>query len=111
MGERGLRKAAAVLGKAVMASASCGAGVSAESGIPTFRDTGGIGGRIDPVEVGTPGGLMRTLEREAHRLLPLFAEILDSFPNADDLHQEAGSSDAIEVHGNMFRMKCLACRG
>ncbi|MCU0843722.1 MAG: hypothetical protein MUC76_02215 [Spirochaetes bacterium] len=51
---------------------------------------------------------MRTLKREAHRLLPLFAEILDSFPNTDNLRQEAGSSDAIEVYGNMFRMKCLA---
>jgi NAD-dependent deacetylase len=135
MWEKELREAASILGQSTQAVASCGAGVSAESVIPTFRDAGGIWDRINPVEVGTPDGLVRTLEREAHRLVPLFAEMLDSFLNAepnpghraladleamgilkavitqntDNLHQEAGSSDVIEVHGNMFRMKCLDC--
>ncbi|MBN2284421.1 MAG: NAD-dependent protein deacylase [Deltaproteobacteria bacterium] len=135
MGEEGLIKAAAILSRSTRTVASCGAGVSAESGIATFRDVGGIWDRIDPMEVGTPDGLIRTLQRDAGKLLPLFMEILDSFEgaepnrghfaladlekmgvlktvitqNADNLHQEAGSTDVIEVHGNVFRMKCLAC--
>jgi len=135
MFEKEIREAASILSKSTRASASCGAGVSAESGIATFRDAGGIWDRIDPAEVGTPSGLISTLEREAPKLVPLFIEILDSFEsaepnpghraladleamgilktvitqNADNLHQEAGTTDVIEVHGNLFRMKCLAC--
>ncbi|MCX5851839.1 MAG: NAD-dependent protein deacylase [Deltaproteobacteria bacterium] len=135
MFEKEIREAASILSKSTRASASCGAGVSAESGIATFRDAGGIWDRIDPAEVGTPSGLINTLEREAPKLVPLFIEILDSFEsaepnpghraladleamgilktvitqNADNLHQEAGTTDVIEVHGNLFRMKCLAC--
>ena len=130
-----LQIAASILAKASRAVASCGAGISAESGIATFRDAGGLWDRIDPIEVGTPAGLVNTLERKAAVLLPLFLELLDSFEqaspnpghtaladleamgilttiitqNVDNLHQEAGNSDVIEVHGNLFRMKCLAC--
>lgn len=130
-----LQTAAAILSQSSRTVASCGAGMSAESGISTFRDAGGLWDRIDPMDVGTPAGLMHTLERNAAALLPLFLELLDSFEqaspnpghvaladleklgilktvitqNVDNLHQEAGNRDVIEVHGNLFRMKCLAC--
>jgi len=130
-----IEEAASILSRSTQAAATCGAGVSAESGISTFRDEGGIWDRIDPMEVGTPSGLINTLERDAEKLLPLFIEILDTFEqaepnpghfaladledmgilktvitqNTDNLHREAGNTDLIEVHGNMFRMKCLAC--
>jgi len=130
-----LENAAALLSKASRTVASCGAGISAESGIATFRDAGGLWDRIDPIAVGTPAGLVNTLKQNAAVLLPLFLELLDSFEqaspnpghraladleamgilttvitqNVDNLHQEAGNTDVIEVHGNLFRMKCLAC--
>jgi NAD-dependent deacetylase len=133
--DKEIRQAASILSRSAKATATSGAGVSAESGISTFRDEGGIWDRIDPTEVGTPNGLINTLERDAEKLIPLFIEILDTFENAepnpghfalaelenmgilktvitqntDNLHKEAGSTDIIEVHGNMFRMKCLAC--
>ena len=133
--DKEIEEAASILSRSTKTTATCGAGVSAESGISTFRDEGGIWDVIDPAEVGTPSGLINTLERDADKLIPLFLDILDTFEraepnpghfalaelermgilktvitqNTDNLHQEAGNTDLIEVHGNMFRMKCLAC--
>lgn len=133
--DREIREAAFILSKAAKASAFCGAGVSAESGIATFRDPGGIWDRVSPDEVGTASGLIRTLEQKADILKPVFIDMIDSFEqaelnpghkalvdlekmgimktiitqNVDDLHSEAGSENVIEVHGSLFRMVCLSC--
>lgn len=121
--------------KAKRAAAFCGSGISAESGISTFRDPGGIWDRLDLAEVGTADGLMSVLAHDPGRLMPVFLELLDAFENADanpghaaladlermgilgtvitqnidNLQHEAGSGDVIEVHGNLFRMVCLGC--
>ncbi len=130
-----IEEAAKILSKATRASAFCGAGNSEESGIATFRDPGGLWDQVDPIEVGTAEGLISALDRNAEKLLPVFIGILNAFEqadhnpghkaladleamgilmsvitqNVDNLHQEAGSSKVIEVHGNLFRMKCLSC--
>ena len=112
-----------------------GSGISEESGIPTFRDPGGLWDKLDPWEVGTVEGLLQALETKSAQLKPIFFDILDSFehsePNAahqslselerlgklksvitqniDNLHQEAGNTVVVEMHGNLYRMKCLSC--
>lgn len=133
--DKEIDEAASILSRSTRAVASCGAGISAESGIATFRDPGGVWDRLDPAEVGTVDGLINTLERDAKKLIPIFLGMLDSFEqaepnpghmalaelegmgivktvitqNTDNLHQEAGSTRVIEVHGNLCRMVCLSC--
>ncbi len=130
-----IEAAVSILSKAKRASASSGAGMSEESGIPTFRDPGGLWDEINPIEAGTVRGLINTLEKNAEKIIPIFLKMLDSFEkaepnpghtalfdleemgilktvitqNVDNLHKEAGTSDLIEVHGNLFRMACLRC--
>lgn len=134
-GEVMIERAADILARASNAVVSSGAGMSAESGIPTFRDPGGVWERLDPAQVGTTGGLLAALQNNPGPLISMFLELLDVFersaPNAghqalyeleamgvvktvitqniDNLHQEAGSSRVIEVHGNGFRFSCLSC--
>src|SRR6056297_4072631 len=130
-----IKKAADILAGAGNAVASCGAGVSAESGIATFRDPGGVWDKLNPAEVGTTPGLINTLEKNAEKLIPFFIELLEAFEqadpnpahlalgelekmailktvitqNIDNLHQEAGNTDVVEVHGNGFRLSCISC--
>lgn len=133
--EKEIRKAAEILSNAKNAAASCGAGVSAESGIATFRDPGGVWEKLNPAEVGTASGLVNALNKNAARFIPFFIELLEAFEqaepnpahsalgelekmgilktvitqNIDNLHLEAGNTDVIEVHGNGFRLACLSC--
>jgi NAD-dependent protein deacetylase/lipoamidase len=112
-----------------------GAGISAESGIPTFRDPGGLWDRFDPEEFGTWEGLARTaLARpdDLARFLSALRQALDRArpgpghlalahleaggivervvtQNVDALHQEAGSHQVVELHGSFRRRACLAC--
>jgi NAD-dependent deacetylase len=107
-----------------------GAGVSAESGVPTFRDTQtGLWANFKPEDLATPAAFRRNprlvwewyaWRRErvgsvapnpAHHAL---AEMQNRFPcltlitqNVDGLHQRAGSHDVIELHGNITRTKCF----
>ncbi len=134
--EMEIKKAAIILANAKRTVASCGAGISAESGIATFRDPGGVWEKLNPAEVGTSDGLLSTLTRNPGKLLPFFIELLQAFEkaepnpahlalgelermgilqtvitqNIDNLHIEAGNTDVIEVHGNGFRIRCLSCR-
>ncbi len=128
-------EAASILSRSKKVAVMSGAGVSAESGIPTFRDAGGLWDRMDPLEAGTTGGLFAQLEQNAEKLKPLLIELLDAFEasdpnpghlalaelekmgilktvitqNFDNLHREAGNTNVIEVHGNVFRARCLSC--
>jgi len=106
-----------------------GAGISAESGLATFRDAqAGLWARFDPREFATPSAFARhpkrvwdwyawrreqvasarpnaghfalaDLERRAHA----FALVTQ---NVDGLHQRAGSRNVIELHGNIGRVRC-----
>lgn len=128
-------RAVRILSESTRALAFSGAGMSAESGIPTFRDPGGIWDKFDPGEFGTTGGLVSMIMRDPGRIRSFVEETLGIFrqaaPNAghialarleemgilrtvitqniDDLHSSAGNSRVIELHGNIFRHRCLAC--
>jgi NAD-dependent deacetylase len=128
-------RAASLLAESDNAVASTGAGISAESGIATFRDPGGVWERLNPAEVGTTHGLVSALGRHPEKYVSVFIELLASLENAepnaghralsdleklgivntiitqniDNLHQEAGNTRVIEVHGNGFRFFCTSC--
>ena len=133
--ESAIHKASAMIRNASRITVFSGAGMSQESGIPTFRDPGGLWDNVDLVEAGSAEGLIRAIEHHAHTLFPLFLNILDAFENAapnpghlalaemeglgilhtiitqniDNLHQEAGNTRVVEVHGNVFRSTCMGC--
>jgi len=135
MYEKEIEAAAGIIAGAKYAVAFTGAGISAESGIPTFRDPGGLWDRFDPDEIGTLEGLTAFARRHPDRLRQLLQESVDSFgqaqpnpahyglaeleimgllksvitQNADDLHSIAGNTRVFEVHGNLYRFRCLAC--
>lgn len=106
-----------------------GAGVSAESGVPTFREAQtGLWARYDPLQLATPEAFERDPElvwrwyrwrRElvasvepnaAHRALAALADLVPRMTlvtqNVDGLHQRAGSTGVIEFHGNLFSNRC-----
>jgi NAD-dependent deacetylase len=108
-----------------------GAGVSAESGVPTFRDAQtGLWANFKPEDLATPSAFRRNPKlvwewyawrREtvakvtpnpAHHALAAmqsrFARFTLITQNVDGLHQRAGSRDVIELHGNITRTKCFA---
>jgi len=130
--------ATAIPGGLVEALGSCrhavllsGSGLSAESGVPTFRDAQtGLWARYEPTELATPEAFeadpelvwrwyrwRRELVRQAepnaaHRAAVRLAELLPEFTlvtqNVDGLHQRAGSPDVVEFHGNLFADVCSA---
>lgn len=106
-----------------------GAGISAESGVPTFREKGGIWEQYAIEEVATPRALRRNprkvwefyeMRREnmtsvdpnpGHEALAameaIFEELTIVTQNIDGLHQRAGSTNVHEVHGSLWRARCL----
>ncbi len=106
-----------------------GAGISAESGVPTFRGPGSLWERYRPEELATPEAFARDPTRvwawyawrreriaraepnPAHRTLAEMEAALPSFilitQNVDGLHQRAGSRRVIELHGNLWRVRCV----
>ncbi|MCZ4556974.1 NAD-dependent deacylase [Rhodococcus maanshanensis] len=108
-----------------------GAGMSAESGVPTFRDAlTGLWQRFDPTEMATPqawerdrelvwawyqwrSALVRRVQPNAgHRAVAdwaRFAELAVVTQNVDDLHERAGSDVASHLHGSLFAPRCSAC--
>ncbi len=122
-----------VLRNARRVVALTGSGVSAESGVPTFRDAQtGLWARFSPQELATPEAFYRDprlvwewyeWRRElvdsaepnaAHRALAELGRRVDSFTlitqNVDGLHQKAGSEGVVELHGNITRTVCSAER-
>jgi NAD-dependent deacetylase len=135
MTEGSLENAAQIISKANYAVAFTGAGISAESGIPTFRDPGGVWDRFDPVEAGTTEGMVQVAMRQPERIRDFLRESLATFEkaepnpghyglaelekmgilksvvtqNIDDLHSIAGNTRVFEVHGNLYRFRCMSC--
>lgn len=118
------------LASAKLVTVLTGAGVSAESGVPTFRDAQtGFWAKYRPEDLATPGAFRRnprlvwewyawrrSLVAKAepnpgHQALvemgKLFAEFHLITQNVDGLHQRAGSWNVIELHGNLARTKCF----
>lgn len=111
-----------------------GAGMSAESGIPTFRDAlSGLWSTFNPHDLATREGFVRDpalvwgwyeARREGvaraqpnagHRALselaarPGLEDLTIVTQNVDDLHERAGSRDVIHLHGSLFAPRCLDC--
>lgn len=109
-----------------------GAGISAESGLSTFRDADGLWEKHDPMEIATPEAFARdpalvyrfynarrnqlpqVEPNAAHRAL---ARLQQDFPgdvflvtqNVDDLHERGGSTQVCHMHGELNSMLCGAC--
>jgi len=108
-----------------------GAGISAESGIPTFRGPGGLWNNYRPEDLATPEAFARDPKlswewydwrrqrvaaahpnpghaalAELERRVPAFRLITQ---NVDGLHRAAGSRNVIELHGSLWRLRCVAC--
>jgi NAD-dependent deacetylase len=131
--EQDLDRAADLLRSAKKVCVLTGAGVSAESGVPTFRAADGLweGHRIE--DVATPSGWRRdprlvwqfyharrekagtvrpnpghfALARMEERWGQGFTIVTQ---NVDGLHQRAGNKNVLEVHGSLWRTRCTACR-
>ncbi|MFN2275192.1 MAG: Sir2 family NAD-dependent protein deacetylase, partial [Anaerolineales bacterium] len=107
-----------------------GAGISAESGVPTFRGPGGMWNEYRPEDLATPRAFAKdpTLvwrfyawRREVihgcqpnpgHRWLARLeseTEFTLITQNVDGLHQQAGSKGVLELHGNIWRDRCMDC--
>ncbi len=107
-----------------------GAGISAESGIPTFRGAGGLWEGYPVEKVATVEGFAEDPElvwrfyderrvnmqdakpNRAHRVLAeleKYYELWVITQNIDSLHLTAGSKNVIELHGNIWRVKCTLC--
>lgn len=109
-----------------------GAGISAESGLGTFRDAGGLWDRYPLEEVATPSGFsadpakvhafynarranaLQAVPNDAHKALVQLqnagtVDLTLVTQNIDDLHERAGSKGVIHMHGEIMRALCAAC--
>lgn len=115
-----------------------GAGMSADSGLPTYRGVGGLYEDKDtedgiPIEKALSGSMFRTkpevtwkylsqveqatrnaTHNRGHEVLARMESHFDRLwvltQNIDGFHTSAGSSNVIEIHGNMHRLQCLGCK-
>jgi len=126
------QEAAKALKNAVCAVAVTGSGMSAESGIPTFRGTGGIWDKYPPEEYATIEAFNANPDKIWKFWIELVNVLHDKKPNpghyalaelekmgilkavvtqnVDNLHQDAGSQTVIEYHGNAKWLVCPRCR-
>ena len=112
-----------------------GAGISAESGLGTFRDKGGLWSKFDPMKLATPEAFARNppdvhafynMRRQnlveaqpnaAHHALARLeiglaergSRLVLCTQNIDDLHERAGSGSVIHMHGELLKARCTAC--
>ncbi len=130
MTPEGLERAARIVAEAGLLVVSSGAGMSKESGIPTFRDAmEGLWAQYDPQELATEAGfranprrvwsgyawrrekVMQARPNPGHfavaELARIVPELVVVTQNVDGLHAEAGSHDVVEVHGSIRRVRCL----
>jgi NAD-dependent deacetylase len=130
-----LERAAEALDRARLVAISSGAGISKESGVPTFRDAqDGLWAKYDPEQLATPTAFMRdpdlvwswymyrhslvqnAVPNPGHyaiaALEELVPEVVVLTQNVDGMHARAGSTDIVELHGRLGRFKCFEnCQG
>jgi NAD-dependent deacetylase len=110
-----------------------GAGISAASGVPTFRSTGGLWRQFRAEDLATPDAFHRDPAlvwewydwrrqkiaacepNPAHRILASWSRRLPGFAvitqNVDGLHERAGTADVMRLHGSIWRVRCTRpCR-
>lgn len=115
-----------------------GAGISAESGVPTFRGSGGLWRNYSPQELATPqafardprlvwewydwrrGIIARAQPNPGHRALAELERRASGLPggresftlitqNVDGLHERAGSRNVAKLHGDIWLLRCVGC--
>src|ERR1700685_3480024 len=126
-----IERARALLSEAKSVTVLSGAGISAESGVPTFRGAGGLWKQFRAEDLATPEafrrdpqlcwewydwrrGLLAKVQpnaghyalAELERRIPQFTLITQ---NVDGLHVEAGSAAVLEIHGSIWMLRCNAC--
>ena len=130
--ERATRHAAERLALARRVAVLTGAGVSAASGVPTFRGSSGLWRNRRAEDLATPQAYARDPElvwewyaarlalvraaepNAAHRALAALqsrTELSLATQNVDDLHERAGSRGVLELHGNLGYSRCEVCGG
>jgi NAD-dependent deacetylase len=109
-----------------------GAGMSAESGVPTFRDVEtGLWAKVDPYEISSSDGWRRHPDKvfawylwrhymmkavqpnDGHRAVAAwqdYADVRVVTQNVDDLHERAGSTKVYHLHGSLFHFRCDRCQ-
>jgi NAD-dependent protein deacetylase/lipoamidase len=124
-------KAQELLRNAESVAVLTGAGISAESGIPTFRGSAGLWKQFRPEDLATPGAFVRdpvlvwqwydwrraliakAEPNAGHFALAQLARSVPQFilmtQNVDGLHQRAGSSSVRELHGSIWKLRCMKC--
>ena len=130
-GSEPIREAARLLAERRNAVVLTGAGISVESGIPSFRGSQGMWARYDPMEYATLHAFMKSPRKVWEMLSEMLSVCGGAVPNAahaclaalerrgvvrsvitqnvDGLHQAAGSRRVIEYHGNMEELICVLC--
>ncbi len=128
---RDLLTAAEMLSAADRVAVLTGAGISAESGVPTFRGEGGFWRGRSAMELATPeafardptdvwefyryriAGLAEVQPNDGHRALaalePRYRKFWLVTQNVDGLHRAAGSRRVIELHGTLAETRCQSC--
>lgn len=123
-----IERAVEILREAKKVVVLTGAGISAESGLSTFRDPDGHWAKMDPEKLATRKGFMEDPKlvwswyadryrsmlaaepNDAHRALVKIEDNVDEFllvtQNIDGLHGRAGSRSVLEMHGNLSRVVC-----
>lgn len=126
-----LREASRLLAERRNAVALTGAGISVESGIPSFRGAQGLWGKYDPMEYATLHAFMRSPGKVWEMLSEMISICGNAAPsaahnglsalekmgvvravitqNVDGLHQAGGSDRVIEYHGNLDELICVFC--
>ena len=131
MVDKFIQAAAEIIEESEYLIALTGAGISKESNVPTFRGEDGLWQNYDAMQLATPTaftnnpslvwewyswrqGLIAECEpNPAHNVLVKWEEksILKSLitQNVDGLHRRAGSRNVLEVHGDLWALKCVSC--
>ncbi len=130
--ERLIDQAARLLTSASAVVCLTGAGVSAESGVPTFRDAQtGLWSQFEAEELASPQGFERdpglvwrwymwrltvveaATPNPGHAALARLASLCEEFvlvtQNVDNLHEQAGSADILHLHGSLLHFRCQVC--
>ena len=132
MGNKAIRQLAEQIKTSSRVVALTGAGISQESGVPTFRGKDGLWQNFRAEELATPDafnrdpvlvwqwydwrrGLIKPLKpNSGHHALVNLEKRVQYFTlvtqNVDGLHRAAGSENPIEMHGTLWRVRCLECK-
>lgn len=129
--EEDVRKLRDALRKAQRVAVLTGAGVSAESGVPTFRGADGLWQNYQATDLATPQAFAKdpglvwkfynwrrqlihgVTFNPAHSALAHMEQLIPAFTlitqNVDGLHLLAGSQKVLEIHGNLWKVRCTRC--